>query len=247
MKILSLNTWQERGPWKDRWEIIIQGIEVLRPDVIAFQEVFNAEWAQTVTCRTGFKFSVFPKESSGLFLLSRYPIRNWHQHTYQAKSPTEDYYRYALWAHLSIGGHDLHIFNTHLSWRIPESQIRRAQAAEMAAWMNEKSAGGSALACGDFNTSIDSGDLEVLLKDGWIDSFGTANPGARKITWDNQNPYARGASVMLPDRRIDHVFYRNPGHVLGPLLSSSIVLNEPNENGVFASDHYGVMSVFRGD
>ena len=48
MKILTLNTWQERGPWQLRWKVISQGIAEYQPDLIGFQEVFNPDWAQEV-------------------------------------------------------------------------------------------------------------------------------------------------------------------------------------------------------
>ena len=41
MKILTLNTWQERGPWRERWEVTFKGFEIFRPDLAAFQEVFE--------------------------------------------------------------------------------------------------------------------------------------------------------------------------------------------------------------
>ena len=34
MKVLTLNTWGDRGPWERRWEIIFEGIEKMKPDVV---------------------------------------------------------------------------------------------------------------------------------------------------------------------------------------------------------------------
>ena len=36
MKILTLNTWQERGPWRERWELILKGLERYDADLVVW-------------------------------------------------------------------------------------------------------------------------------------------------------------------------------------------------------------------
>ena len=75
MKILTLNTWQERGPWQERWELILEGVSKWSPDIIGFQEVFNRDWAEEVRKRLNFPYLIFPKQPSGLMFLTREKIR----------------------------------------------------------------------------------------------------------------------------------------------------------------------------
>src|SRR3989338_7816751 len=114
MKILTLNTWQERGPWKKRWEIILKGLQDFAPDIVAFQEVFSRDWAEEVKHRAGFDSLVFPEQPGGLVLLSRFPVVERECRTLATQSPTEDYKRYVLYAKLETDSQSFAVFNTHL-------------------------------------------------------------------------------------------------------------------------------------
>jgi endonuclease/exonuclease/phosphatase family metal-dependent hydrolase len=141
MKILTLNTWNTRGPWKERWEIIFKGLELLRPDVAAFQEVLDKKWAEEVKARTGFENLVFPENGSGLMMLSHYPVTEWKYKTLATQSPTEDYKRFVLYAKLEAGSRSLSLFNTHLSWQLSEGEIREHQVGELIAFSKQHAGG----------------------------------------------------------------------------------------------------------
>ena len=74
MKIITLNTWQEKGPWQRRWEMILRGVCEQDPDVICFQEVFNSAWAVSLSGKTGLPWFYYPEAPSGLLILSKHPI-----------------------------------------------------------------------------------------------------------------------------------------------------------------------------
>ncbi|MBI3306668.1 MAG: hypothetical protein HYZ84_02520, partial [Candidatus Omnitrophica bacterium] len=74
LKILSLNTWQERGPWKLRWKVILENLKEIKPDIVCLQEVFNPDWAQDVKQKAKFAYLVFHPEHSGLMILSQLPV-----------------------------------------------------------------------------------------------------------------------------------------------------------------------------
>ena len=114
IKILTLNTWQEKGPWRERWENIFEGLNRLQPDILGFQEIFNPAWAKEIQARTGLPFLVFSPEPSGLVLLSRFPVVQWDCLTMKTQSPGEDYLRYALFAELRIEKEHLAVFNKAL-------------------------------------------------------------------------------------------------------------------------------------
>lgn len=240
MKILTLNTWTEKGPWRERWEIIFEGIRGLRPDVICLQEVFNAEWAKEIKRRTRFASLVYLPESkeSGLAILSNFTLLTSAGLKFQKQSLNFEPRRHLLYAHFKAGESCFFVFNTHLTWRLTEAEIRAAQVDEIL--KSIPVGGGPIVLCGDFNASAQTAEVRLVTAAGFTDTYEACNPGANTLTWDNKNPYAASASSALPDRRIDFIFTRG---FEGP-KSSRVVLEKPNENGVYASDHYGVLTEF---
>ncbi len=245
MKILTLNTWQEQGPWRERWEMIFSGLERYRPDIVAFQEVFNPQWAREVQNRSGFAHLVFAEEPSGLMILSRYPAAEWECLTYETGSPTEPYRRYALFARVETPAGALAFFNTHLSWRLHESAVRQKQMAELLEFVGRKSAGSETAAAGDFNAAPESAEVARILAAGFTDSYAALHPKERGDTWNNENRFAFGHDP-LPDRRIDYIFFKNADRILGRHLQTEIIYREADSGGLYASDHFGLLTEFAG-
>ena len=48
----------------------------------------------------------------------------------------------------------------------------------------------------------------------------------------------------MAERRIDYIFIREQAGIFKKILSSRLVLNEPSVEGVYPSDHFGVMTEF---
>lgn len=247
MKILTFNTWQERGSWRDRWEVIFRGIERLRPDVIALQEVFNASWAREIQKRTALPHLVFPPVPSGLLCLSLHAVTAVECRTLSTKSPTEDYLRYVLFMECQTSGGGLAVFNTHLSWKLEEGEIREKQVGELLDFVEARSGASETVVMGDFNAPPETAEIrQMIVRGKFVDTFRACHPKDAGLTWDNRNPYAAGSSIPMPDRRIDYLFARNAGRVLGRLKSCDLVLTEPDDRGIYASDHYGLLGIFGG-
>lgn len=243
MKILTLNTWQERGPWVDRWDLILEGISQYQPDLIGFQEIFNPDWAKEMQKKTGYCALIFPQEHCGLTFVSRFPAKQWTCLTFKTQSPTEDYLRYALFAAFETPQGILNAFDTHLSWRIPESEIRQRQVEELLAFIQEKAEKNPAVVMGDFNSTPDSPEIKAMIHKGkFTDIYAKQHPGKPGITWNNKNSYTGGCDHPMPDRRIDFLFARNEGKVIGKLTDVKIIFDEPNADGVWPSDHLGVLA-----
>ena len=112
--------------------------------------------------------------------------------------------------------------------------------------MDEKAASSEAVALGDFNAAPETPEVKKMAVRGkFMDAFAAMHPKDPGLTWDNRNPYAAGGTVM-PDRRIDYIFSRNNAAVLGKLKSCGIIFKEPDERGVYASDHFGLLAAFEG-
>ncbi len=241
MKILTFNTWQERGPWRDRWKLIFSGLLKYRPDVILFQEVYKKCWAEKVQAHAGYRYMVFPDQPGGLMMLSRYPVKTSEGIIFKAKSPSEDYLRYALFAKLHVSGQDIVFFNTHLSWRTPEEKIRKAQILELIQHVNLKARHLPVFAAGDFNAHPKTKEIDLMRREGRMtDVYALRHPGIGGLTWNNKNPFAAGSSVRMPDRRIDYLWMRDPQKIF-KVRSAEVVYEKPH-GGIYPSDHFGVMA-----
>lgn len=245
MKILTLNTWQKIGPWKERWEVIFRGLEAIRPDIAAFQEVFDPQWRAEAARRSAIPYMADPDPSgSGLVLLSRFPIKRSELYTMKTQSPFEDYQRYLLWAEVTLEARTLHFFNTHLSWKLEDQETRKAQVREARDWIDAKKAGGEMFLMGDLNATPDSAEIRWFLKSsGLVDTYGRLHPNDPGFSWDNRNRFASGHKTRLPDRRIDYILVG--GKDLSQRLAScELIFTAPDEKGVFASDHFGFAAEF---
>ena len=247
MKILTLNTWQERGPWQERWEVVFEGLRKFRPDIAGFQELFDRSWAEEVGKRIGLSNLVFPKEYCGLVIFSRYPVLDWGI-VQLSSSPLEEYLRHVLWAKLKVGDDQLVIFNTHLSWQLEDSATRQKQVSEVLQLVRKKASVKEALIMGDLNAPPNSSEIRWFLQEGNLkDLFYKMHADEPGYSWDNRNIYAGGAQHKLPDRRIDYILAYHSGPLLKNLISCDLVLTEPNAQGIWASDHFGMSAEFKSE
>ena len=113
-----------------------------------------------------------------------------------------------------------------------------------------------AIILGDFNTTMESGELDPLLARGkWVDSFRVKNPHEGGVTWDPQhNPNYRPAETVKDPYdtlhayhgshpyRIDFILVNEniPHH---HILESKVVLTPVD--GLSPSDHYGVLTILK--
>lgn len=245
MKVLTLNTWQERGPWRERWELILRGLREYDADIVGFQEVFNMDWAREAQKRSGYPYLAVSGEHSGLVFLSKYRPVEQMCRILKTKSPTEDYLRYGFYVRFDTGGADAAIFNTHLSWRADENEVRMKQMLELEAFIHEKAPAGPAALLGDLNCSSNTPPV-VYLREirKWIDTFWTKNPGVPGLTWNYRNPYAEAEREKMAERRIDYILIRERSGPFAKILSSQVVFDQPSPEGVWPSDHFGVLTEF---
>lgn len=246
MKILTLNTWQEMGPWQGRWEVILDGIQHFRPDIVAFQELFNHSWAQEIQKKTGLPTLLFsPEKNGGLALYTHYAVHSWDV-VRLTQSPLEEYFRYVLWAELHVNGSRLFVFNTHFSWLPEDGATRNKQVDEVLYLIQKKAPNEEGVVMGDLNATRHSPEIGRFLKEGnFHDPFHGKHPKEEGFSWDNHNPYVAGAHHKLPDRRIDFILTRGSGPLLKNPVSCDLVFTQPNAKGIWASDHFGILAEFQ--
>ncbi len=245
MRILTLNTWQEKGPWKDRWELIFKNIDQIQPDLIGFQEVFNPQWIKLVCERLHFQNFYWPAPSSGLFTLSRFPIKSSHWIQYQTKSPTETYDRFVTGVEIDTEYGSVYFANTHLSWLPEESLTRMDQIQELLGFLNTHQTTKYQFVVGDFNAAPHSAEIAALVQgQGFKDSYALMHPQAEGFTWFHGNSYAAGAHHKLPDRRIDYIFYRHIPKSSVQTRSCDIAMTTADSRGIYPSDHFAVVAEY---
>ncbi len=244
MKILTLNTWQERGPWRERWELIFRGLRGYDADVVGFQEVFSMDWAREVRERSGYPYLAVSGEHSGLIFLSKFKPVEQECLVMKTQSPTEDYLRYAFYMQVDTGGEKIALFNTHLSWKMDEQEVRLKQTLELEAFAARMAANLPVALLGDLNAGPETPSVAYFRETmKWCDTFQTKNPGDPGLTWDYRNPYAEAERVKMAERRIDYIFIRERTGPFKKILASRVVFQEPRD-GIWPSDHLGVMTEF---
>lgn len=245
MKVLTLNTWQERGPWKERWEVTFEGLKTFQPDLIFFQEIFNPNWIKEISIRIKFASAVYHDAASGLALFSRYPCINSGSIMLKGQSSREDYRRYLLFGKFQTETGIFFAFNTHLSWMLEDDKVRAEQTSEIAKVVREMAGSDESLIAGDFNTVAWAPEIRSLTSEyGFSDVYQTLNPDVSGLTWTHDNFYTREGRYPLPDRRIDYIFSHQAGKLFDCPQSAQVVFDTPDSRGILASDHYGVLAEF---
>lgn len=244
IKILTLNTWHDHGPWRERWEILMQELRSLDADIVGFQEVFDMTLADDIKKRSGYPYLAVSGEPSGLVFLSKFRPVEQACLVMDTRSPTEEYRRYAFYVQVEFpGGRRLALFNTHLSWKAAEERVREEQVQELAAFVKARTGALPAVIMGDFNTAPETLSIKFLTgAEKWVDTFAFANPGARGLTWDYKNPFAEKERDKMAERRIDYIFIRGGTGKVPGIVSSQLVFNAPSADGIYPSDHFGVMT-----
>ena len=134
---------------------------------------------------------------------------------------------------------------------------RRSELNKLAGFIRKTlPPGRQAVILGDFNTSSESGDLDVLLAGGdWIDTFRKCNPAEPGYTWDpdNNSNFRLDIGAVTPygqfcnhhdchPHRFDYIMaYRT--FTPDDIIESRVVFNDSTSPP--PSDHYGLLTELR--
>jgi endonuclease/exonuclease/phosphatase family metal-dependent hydrolase len=267
LSILTLNLWNDSGPWPERKARVREWIDQLDPDLIGFQEALRTprrdQVAELLGDR-GYHRAYAPatrywREGSGFSpgdfgnaIASRYPILE--SETVALPDSGDGELRCALSATLDSPLGPLSLTCTHLNWKFRHGAVRERQVQAVAdlALRRRPRGGFPPLLVGDFNAEPDSAEVRFLCglqslggrSVAFLDAWRTVGAGSG-LTWSNRNPYARAA--LEPDRRIDYVFTGFPQrNGVGQLLDCRVVCND-EKDGVWPSDHFGVYAELRSE
>lgn len=266
IRVVTLNLWGEQGPLARRLALCEQQLRALRPDVLALQEVreipgqlentaaslaraLQLHWVFAETLQWG-------GGAEGLAILSRVPILA-HDHT-ALPHATASERRIVLSAALDFAGTPVAAFTTHLNYRMGhgcerEDQVEAVDRYIAATTAKLTPAAALTLLMGDFNATPDSDELRFLRglhslrerRTYYQDAFLVHSDRERDagLTWSRRNPYTQRLRFLQTDRRLDYIFVGGPDRKgRGVVHTCRVVLDEGDADGVFPSDHFGVLA-----
>jgi len=266
-RVATLNIWNRFGPWEQRLVAIRAGMAALAPDIIGLQEVVRLDadegdaLDQAAAIADGLGYlTAFSRARDeryyGNAVLSRWPIVR--RHVYELPRCGTDERRTLLFAEIESPFGPIPFFVTHLNWKFDEGHVRVAQIREIVLRVEAvaKSRSFPAILVGDFNAEPDADEIRFMrgltTLDGsggrsvyFQDAFAIAGDGGSGLTYSRANPFA--ATLREPGRRIDYVFVRGrDDRFRGEPLEAKVCFDEPVD-GVFPSDHFGVIATLRGE
>jgi endonuclease/exonuclease/phosphatase family metal-dependent hydrolase len=267
LSLVTINFWGTEPPLDRRLAIAARQLEALAPDVIGMQEVRPLgggrggrttadELAQALGMQVVYEVAVAwndgdfgpgrPGGEEGLAILSRHPILEHRVTRLPDARPTES--RILLSAHVDHPAGPIWCHTTHLHYRLDDGMARERQVVAIDEALRAIRTDAPQLLCGDFNATPDHDEIRFLRglttlahrRTHYQDAYLRAHPHEPGLTWSAENEHTRPLRSLDTDRRIDYVFVttrRKDGR--GTVLDARVVLDE-REDGLCASDHYGV-------
>jgi endonuclease/exonuclease/phosphatase family metal-dependent hydrolase len=260
--VATLNLWNIFGPWSERQPVLEAQLRTLPVDVIGFQEVFRQgpsglgpiDQAKLVADVLGFHmaFGASYKDNdghTGNAIASRWPIVR--EECIQLAAGNAGEARCLLFAELDAPFGRVPFFCTHLNYKLHDCVTRIVQVQQIADQVERLAAGCTfpAVLVGDFNAEPDSDEMRFLRgltgfagkSVYYADAYHLAGEGPH-ATFSKHNAFAE--PWREPERRIDYVYVRAPEFKRGEPVYAARIMDQPME-GVYATDHYGVLAKIR--
>ncbi len=257
-RVATLNIWNRQGPWTQRLPMLREWIRTIDADVIGLQEVLGMPGlpSQAAELVDGLGWHVYDAPAwhvgggltFGNAIVSRHALAD--TRTLPLPSPPGLDTRTAAFARVDAPHGPMPVFVTHLTFQQHLASARVQQVKALVAHVHELCPidGPPPVLLGDFNADPDSDEMRFLRGVGVLDGASVyfadcwqATRGALDAgyTYDRQNAFALRSHE--PSRRIDYCYVRPGSHLRGEPIASELALVEPRD-GVWASDHYGVVA-----
>lgn len=248
--------------WPRRREVVVPGMRLLRPDVVALQEVVDTPDHDQATdvLGPGFHLARHPRTADDgvtATLASRWPFGAVHRLDLDVTPRTREFpWGGAVVAEVlappPLG--PLLVVHHEPVYQLDRERERELQAVETARFVEDlvaRSRPEHVVLLGDLDATPDAASIRFWTgrqslegtSVGYHDAGESARPGEQGHTFTTANALVReGSMPLVRPRRIDHVMVRGSDH--GPtleVLSCDLAFADPVD-GVQASDHYGVVA-----
>jgi endonuclease/exonuclease/phosphatase family metal-dependent hydrolase len=261
VRVATLNLWGQSGNWAERRAVLVAGLRELQPDLIAFQEAITTSEYDQATDLLDPAFHIIHQtvglvgDGNGIAIASRWPVADVHEVDLHVTPRTADFPCATLLAEIdapdAIGPL---LFVNHLpNWQVNFAYERELQAVAAARYIEDVMSrrASHVVLAGDLDADPEAasirfwtgrqalGEMSVCYRDAWE----SAHPGEPGHTFTPSNPLM--ADRDWPFRRIDYILVRcgdHDGPTL-PIVACQRIFDEPI-NGVWASDHFGVLATF---
>lgn len=241
LRVVTFNIYHDKAEWPKRLPLIVAQLRALDADVIALQEVLQTEdlpnQARTIGAALGYSVQFVSNDDEdqahryGNALLTRLPVlaQDW--------TPLEphDDSRSMGYARLRFDGAPIDVYFTHLHHTQAGGAIRRRQLDDARAFMARRQDPAPALVLGDFNAPATAPELAAMA--GHVDTYGAVHRDADARAVTTLNPQFFDVRT-----RIDHVL-AEAGRF--EIRDARIVLDTPDTDGTWPSDHFGAFVVLR--
>jgi len=229
---------------------VAEAINDREPDVVALQEVIkdgeDPDFAEQLGSLTGYNhhwehtFDVPLSFSEGIGILSRWPILA----TDSAELPHLDlviFRRKVLGARVDSPHGEIWLFCSHMTTSSDETE-KADQALAVYQFIEANPSALPGFMAGDLNAEPDTLAMRFLRGEAGhegqtgdlIDAWPAANPGQDGFTIPSGNP----------DRRIDYIYIVGGQESTAAAESCELMFEEPVD-GEYASDHLGILCIFR--
>ena len=265
VRVLTVNQWGRGGVWTERREALRRGLAELEPDLVAIQEAFKSDDADTVAELVAPDFHVW-HQTTGLLgdgncaaIASRWPLRTVRELDQQVTPRTAKFPATTLVAEVAVPDPvgPLLLVNHLPSWE-PALELERELQTVAAARVVEAIVAATPMhvvLAGDLDAVPEAASIRFLSGlqslDGmsvWYrDAWSSLHGDERGHTFTVQNPLVSEESDtrMEVSRRIDYVFVRCDFN--GPTLEIAdcrLAFDQPID-GTWATDHFGVVADLR--
>jgi endonuclease/exonuclease/phosphatase family metal-dependent hydrolase len=257
IKLLSLNLWNQDGPWPARAQLVRAWLDRLEPDLIGFQEVLNGPGVDPLGellsgrgyhieyARAG-PHPANPTLDFGVAAASRWPISEHEVLALPQGDFKDPCVALSITAQSPLGA--ISFTTTHLMYFWYAGWVREQQVAALSKLVLRRCPKGGfpAVLCGDFNARPESSEVRFLKGlqslDGkscyLLDAWEQAGDGSAGETVATRNPFCELPGKL--DLRLDYVFVATPAPGAPGRIEKCRVVCDEAENGIFPSDHFGV-------
>ena len=226
-------------------------------DVLAGELGMHAHYEQAVAWQAG-EGGMPHAGQEGLAMLSRAPLLEARVLPLPVARPAD--VRILLSGRVATDGGPIWVHTTHLHYRLDDGVAREQQVLaidEAIRALGREKTDSPQVLCGDFNATPDSDEMRFLrglttlggrrthFQDAWLRLHREPGPGdgpAQGITWSSENELTRPLRSLDIDRRIDYVLVTSRKKDGRGTIHECRVAMTDREQGICASDHYGVLA-----